>query len=242
MARCLTSSLFSSRYRTIKWLNQFDYQPSYRRNLPHIQPRGATFFVTFRLAGSLPQSVILDCQRERQWLTHLQETNHSHYRRVREEFERAWFTKFERILDRSVLGPVWLQDDRIAAIVAEALHYRHRRIYRLDAFTIMPNHVHAVIKPLHKVTSGDTYQALSSIMQSLKGYTSYKCNRLLGREGAFWAHESFDHWIRDANEWQRTVSYVLNNPVKARYVAHWQDWKWNYRRDTRSKPSVTSAN
>ena len=30
----------------------------YRRKLPHIQPQGATFFVTFRLAGSLPDAVI----------------------------------------------------------------------------------------------------------------------------------------------------------------------------------------
>ena len=30
-------------------MSQFDYQESYDRNLPHIQPPGATLFVTFRL-------------------------------------------------------------------------------------------------------------------------------------------------------------------------------------------------
>jgi hypothetical protein len=30
----------------------------YRRHLPHYQPSDATFFVTFRLAGSLPAAVI----------------------------------------------------------------------------------------------------------------------------------------------------------------------------------------
>ena len=50
-------------------------------------------------------------------------------------------------------------------------------------------------------------------------------------KGEFWAHESYDHYVRDAEEWNRIIAYVLNNPVKARYVADWRDWKWNYRRE-----------
>ncbi len=130
-------------------------------------------------------------------------------------------------------------------MIAESLHYRDERVYRLDAFTIMPNHVHTVIKPLPidlkasvqraRVRNGKQvdnieYQSLSAIMQSLKGYTAFRANRILGREGEFWAHESYDHWIRDPFEWQRIVAYVLNNPLKAGYVKHWQDWNWNYRR------------
>ncbi|MDQ1706933.1 MAG: REP-associated tyrosine transposase [Pyrinomonadaceae bacterium] len=94
----------------------------------------------------------------------------------------------------------------------------------------MANHVHAVIKPLPLEVTGENYHALSAIMQSLKGYTSLKCNQLLERQGEFWAHESYDHWIRDHDEWQRIVAYVLNNPLKAGCVERWQDWKWNYRR------------
>ena len=67
-------------------------------------------------------------------------------------------------------------------------------------------------------------------MQSLKGFTAFQCNRLLRREGEFWAHESFDHYVRDADEWHRIVAYVLNNPVKAGWVGEWREWKWNYLR------------
>ena len=88
-----------------------------------------------------------------------------------------------------------------------------------------------VIKPLPiSEVPEPTYPSLASIMQSLKGYTAFKCNRMLCRDGEFRAHKSYDHWIRDVDEWQRTVAYVLNNPVKAGYVKRWQDWKWNYRR------------
>jgi len=210
-------------------MSQFDYQQSYYRNLPHIQPPGATFFVTFRLAGSLPQNVIEQWQRERQWLLHVAKTKPSHHEKVKADFERVWFAKFERILDGAGVGPVWLRNKRVAAIIDESLHYRDGKVYRLDAFSIMANHVHAVVKPLPIVREEDhEYHALSSIMHSLKGYTSFKCNRILGREGEFWAHESYDHYIRDATERQKTIAYVLNNPLKAGYVKHWQDWKWNY--------------
>lgn len=74
----------------------------------------------------------------------------------------------------------------------------------------------------------DEYYSLASIMHSLKGYTAYQANRMLGREGEFWAHESYDHWIRDYAEWQRIIAYVLNNPVKAGGCHVWQDWEWNY--------------
>jgi putative transposase len=228
-------------------MSPFNYQLAYRRNLPHIQPPGATFFVTFRLDGSLPQSVVRQWNLERQWLSHLARTNATHYDQVKSDFERTWFKKFELLLDGATVGPVWLKDERVASIVAESLHYRHGRVYRLDAFTIMSNHVHMVIKPLpinqregmpsHLETArkdsqadGLEYPSLSAIMQSLKGYTAYHANQLFGREGEFWAHESYDHWIRDSDEWQRIVAYVLNNPLKAGYVKRWQDWRWNYRR------------
>lgn len=157
------------------------YQRSYRRNLPHIQPPGATLFVTFRLAGSLPQSVIVQWKEERRRLACLAKTNPSHYERVKFNFERARFTKFDGLLDDTAVGPVWLRDERVAAIVDESSHYRDGKVYRLDAFTIMPNHVHMVVKPLAIREGEDGYHALASIMQSLKGYTSFKCNQLLAR-------------------------------------------------------------
>jgi len=227
-------------------VNQFSYKPAYRRNLPHVQPPGATFFLTFRLAGSLPQTVLTQWNREREWLAYLAYSNPDYYEQVNQNFERVWFKKFETLLDGASVGPLWLKDPRLAAIVVESLHHRDGTKYQLDAFTIMPNHAHIVIKPLPVLATHPgnltcitrkkskaaevEYHSLASIMQSLKGYTAFRANAVLGRRGEFWAHESYDHWVRDNDEWQRTVAYVLNNPLKAGYVESWQDWKWNYRR------------
>ena len=65
-------------------------------------------------------------------------------------------------------------------------------------------------------------------MQSLKGFTSREANRLLERSGTFWEHESYDHFVRDEDEWKRIIAYVLNNPVKAGFVKDWKEWEWSY--------------
>ncbi len=46
-------------------MNPLDYRFEYRRRLPHSQPLGATFFVTFRLHGSIPIEVLREWQEEK---------------------------------------------------------------------------------------------------------------------------------------------------------------------------------
>lgn len=240
-------------------MSQFAYRYSYRRNLPHIQPIGATLFVTFRLFGSLPRRVIEEWQREKRWLEDClkrlapgdaekaasvrrpEESQSNSLRHRQYELHRRWFARFESLLDKADTCPMWLKDERLATMLANSLHYRDSRVYRLDAFSIMPNHVHVVFAPLPAAQTvslhadrqtnslhHNEYHSLSTIMQSLKGFTSREANRLLGHSGAFWEHESYDHFVRDEDEWKRIIGYVLNNPVKARLVENWKQWKWSY--------------
>ena len=381
-------------------MSHFDYKPYYRRNLPHIQPPGATFFVTFHLAGSLPQRILKQWKAEKSLLLKLKNDSSfvasaqvaSGQKRKHREWKQQWFQKFEKTLDNAQNGPLWLKDKRVAKEVAESLHYRDGKVYRLDAYCIMANHVHIVFAPLPIEPSGTNtidsrdntgqtnslcyntlsstvdsrdntgqtnslcyntlsstvgsrdntgqtnslcyntlsstvgsrdntgqtnslcyntlsstvgsrdntgqtnslcyntlsstvgsrdntgqtnslcyntlsstvgsrdntgqtnslcyntlsstidsrdntgqtnslcYNTLSSIMQSLKGYTAWKANRLLERNGAFWHHESYDHAVRNTSEWQRIITYVLNNPVKAGLVDEWEKWRWSYYR------------
>jgi len=73
---------------------------------------------------------------------------------------------------------------------------------------------------------------LDGIMKSLKGYSAWEANGAIGRRGAFWQRESYDHVVRDNAEFDRIVKYVLNNPVKAGLAPTWQGWKWSYRRES----------
>jgi putative transposase len=227
------------------------YKEGTTGNLPHLQPPDATFFVTFRLAGSVPQSVLRFYTAQKEWLERQTsrptmqdpqpptpdiDTRTERLRQVRREL----FSRIESILDRAADGPTWLKQREVAQVVKEALHYRDGRVYRLDAYCIMSNHVHAVFSPflsaaeLREIHDREGLQIvsqnppLSAIMQSLKGYTARSVNRLLNRSGAFWAKESYDHVVRNAEELNRVVRYTLANPVKAGLVRDWREWEWSY--------------
>ncbi len=231
----------------------YDYKQFYRRKLPHIHPPGAILFVTFRLAGSIPKTVLEQWKSERQWLEHelkrialeARQTNAlealNHEARLI-AFHRRWFLKFEEILHQADQGPTWLKEERIAKLVADSIEYRDGKAYRLDTYCIMSNHVHVVFKPFleesdvsvklyaERLGYESTEPPLGVIMHSLKSYTASEANKMLNRSGAFWETESYDHVIRDEKEYHRVIAYVLNNPVKAGLVRNWGEWPWSWRR------------
>ena len=204
------------------------YKHTYQRNLPHIQPPGATLFVTFRLAGSIPTTVQRQLRQEAEHTDRMLAKIASPRERARQSYleQRRQFGKWDGALDTASSGPFWLGDPRIAKLVTNSLHHLAGRLYDLDAFCVMPNHVHVVFTPLPK--EDGTYHALPAIMHSLKRYTARQANLLLGRQGQFWQHESYDHVVRDEVELQRIIRYVLNNPVKAGLITKWDEWPWTY--------------
>jgi hypothetical protein len=124
-------------------------------------------------------------------------------------------------LDGASGGPDWLRDSRVASVVVNGLLYGEpvRRFYQLHAWVVMPNHVHVILQP---------YTELPAIMRWLKGRTSRGANQILGRTGTpFWQNESFDHWIRTAEELEYLARYVENNPLKAGLVAAKEQWRWS---------------
>ena len=228
----------------------YDYKQFYRRKLPHIHPPGAILFVTFRLAGSIPKTVLKAWKDEKEWLEHelkrvaLERRETDTTEALKHEgrlidFHRRWFLKFEEILHRADQGPTWLKDERIAKLVADSIEYRDGKVCRLDAYCIMSNHVHIVLRPFldekkirvkHQQAGSLLYESteppLGVIMHSLKSYTANEANKMLKRSGAFWETESYDHVIRDEKEYHRVIAYVLNNPVKAGLVGSREFWRW----------------
>lgn len=213
-------------------MNQYNYKQEYKRNLPHIQPPGAILFITFRLVGSIPKVVLeqLKMEVEKRERQIKQTAVSNELASLLYEEQKRQFGRFDEFLDQASSGPLWLRKLEIAETVVEALHYRDGKVYDLDTFCVMANHVHVVFKPLQK--ENGSYHALQKIMHSLKRYTARKANNVLNREGAFWQHESYDHVVRNRDEWERIVKYVLNNPVKAGLVERWEEWPYTFLKDT----------
>ncbi len=131
-------------------MRTLEYQRFYRRHLPHMQPPDATLFVTFRLAGSIPAEVLQRLRAEAEGSdAALADIGDPQEREQRAHIEqRRHFARWDAELDAARSGALWLSDPQVGDLVAEALHYRDGRVYDLDAFCIMPNHVHTVLTPL----------------------------------------------------------------------------------------------
>ena len=156
--------------------------------LPHWTERNAIYAVNFRLADSLPAHVRVE--------------------------ERSASARVDGNLDKH-LGECWLRDARVARIVQDQLKHFNGERYRLLAWSVMPNHVHAVIQPIND-------HALPDILHGWKSYTASQANRVLNRTGAFWQAEYYDHLIRDEADLNHHVRYAADNPENAGL----EDWPW----------------
>ena len=200
-----------------------------RRYLPHVKREGAAYFVTFRLADSLPKEVLMKFLAEKaerlRRLEILRADQHQVTRsqpvlETQEEIERDYRRKVERYLDKGA-GECVLRRADIAQLAAGALQFFTNQRYRLDVWVIMPNHVHVVFWPMPN-------QLVSDIVKSWKQFVALRANRLLDRVGTeLWQREPFDHWIRNDEEHARCCRYVIHNPVKAGLCAGPEEWRWS---------------
>ncbi len=208
----------------------------YKRHLPHYTPDGYALFITSRLANSLPQEIIekLKIKKEKNYKLIAGIKNQKIKKEKYSESKSQYFELFDDALEKFSNGPYWLSQSNIAKIILDSIHFRNSKVYHLFAFTIMPNHIHVIFKPivgqfgkLSYKTKNEKY-ILGNIMGSFKRHTAKECNIILKRTGQFWQHENYDHVIRNHQELINTVSYIINNPVKAGLVDNSENWEWNY--------------
>ncbi|MBI5824503.1 MAG: hypothetical protein HZB18_10785 [Chloroflexi bacterium] len=207
----------------------------FQRNLPHYHLPNAAYFITFRLAGSLPVEAWKRLKEEYELEKRLLSSKFKGHELQEERYktQKRHFARFDALLDHPKDSPRWLAEPRFAEIITRELHALHPTHYRLHAYCLMSNHCHLLIDQQDiphppSLVDGKHYTAVSHAMRLLKGRTGYACAALLGRKGAFWQHESYDHVVRDEKEFMRILDYIVNNPVKAGLVEDWQDWSNTY--------------
>ena len=186
-----------------------------RGHLPHWESATATYFVTFRLADSLPQEKLREILFAREDIP----KTAAQMGRTISESERKRLMKLhtrgvEKYLDAGS-GECFLENDVVAKVVEDSLCEFNASRYQLFAWCVMPNHVHVVFQAF----PGNT---LAKILHSWKSYSAKRANKILHRSSEFWQREYYDHLIRDVSELHRAVRYVVDNPKKAGL----RDWRW----------------
>jgi len=196
---------------------------SYRRRLPHLYYENSPVFVTWRMHFSLPQPFVIQMKTQKdQFEAQIQQLSDDYQNLQRYQFAKKQFDQLDDLYATNPNFPQLLNSPEIQKIVADSLAYKDGLKYSLHAYCIMPNHVHMLITPFCEASSISS--ALGKITQSIKGFTAHEINRLLKREGQFWNKESYDHYVRNDDEYLRIVKYICFNPVKAGMTKEWRDW------------------
>jgi REP element-mobilizing transposase RayT len=190
------------------------------RRLPHWEVEGAVYFVTFRLADSLPKKALQELESEHKDIlataSHMgRSLTASEHRRM----GRLQSRRLEKSLDMGV-GECFLRKPVLAQIVVNALKEFEGSRYRLFAWCVMPNHVHVLFQTIGNFS-------LAGILHSWKSFSAKAANQILGRHGEFWQREYHDHLIRNTTEFDRAMRYVVENPSKAG-LKNWP-WVWAWK-------------
>jgi REP element-mobilizing transposase RayT len=168
-----------------------------RGYLPHFDGGAVVQTVTFRLADSLPRAVYDDVVAG-----------------AKADDERR--KRLEHLIDQG-RGACILRQPKIGAVVANAMRHFDGERYRLLAWVIMPNHVHAMLEQVDG-------HSLTKIMHSWKSFTAKKINEARRSSGTVWAPDYFDRFVRNVEHYTNAIRYIEENPVKAGLAQRVEDW------------------
>jgi len=147
-----------------------------------------------------------------------------------------FFKNYEHQLDAAPFGACHLRHPEIAKVVKDKLHQYDGEYYDLLAYSIMPNHCHAVFDFGRQVVDVQDsllstsslsleYRPLHDVMRLIKGGSAREINKFIGNTGKpFWQKDSYDHFVRDQRSLGNVVAYTLQNAAAAGLVDDWQEW------------------
>jgi urease accessory protein len=184
-----------------------------RGYLPHWDFADSVQAITFRLADSLPNSVIGEWKRELK--AAISSSDEQISRRAQIELHRRI-----SIYEDAGHGSCLLGDARNAKLVQDILTKGHGSHYKLIDWCIMPNHVHVLIRLLDGTSLG-------KIIKHWKAPSAVLINESVGRTGAVWMADCYDRMVRGMDHLYQAKAYIRNNPVKAGLCEKAEEWEFS---------------
>jgi len=139
--------------------------------------------------------------------------------RVRHYFEPGGFY---HLTTRTQNGKCTFASEEAKRTVVDALaSYREADKWRVHAFVVMANHVHAVVSG-----NGST---LKDIIRDFKKWVWHEMGA--ADSGPLWERRYDDNAIRSAREMRQVIEYDHNNPVRIGAVRRPEDYFWSSARN-----------
>jgi len=115
-----------------------------------------------------------------------------------------------------------LTPDERQFVLDACIHMHTERHATLHIATVMPDHVHLLLRP-HEG------QELSKLLHGIKSFTAHKINTKRGQSGKLWQRESFDRIMRSPEEISEKYEYIELNPVRKELVDQPGQYPWTVR-------------
>ena len=84
----------------------------------------------------------------------------------------------------------------------------HYPIVHIDAYVIMPNHIHLILFLYHDDGRAMLVPTISRIIQQMKGYVTKQIGH------SIWQSRFYDHVIRSVRDYREIWEYINNNPAR----------------------------
>ena len=202
-----------------------------RRRLPHWDVEDETYFVTACLEGSLSSMGLTELKRYRDELANRVVPDGMSSDEWENIKQKLLFARVDQMLDGNP-EVRYFEDHRLADAFRKSRYHFAEVRYHVFAWCVMPSHIHWVFRPLSNwckalAESGQGRSPREIIVHSIQSFTALQCNRVRQATGRFWQPESYDHWIRNDDEFYRVIDYVEQNPVKAGIVKAADQWQFS---------------
>ncbi len=113
----------------------------------------------------------------------------------------------------------------VAGSIAETLWNNlpsHFPFLELDAFVLMPNHLHGILvitdetplSPPPNSPNGTVSGSLGAIVQNFKSVSTRRINRVTGNRGTIWQRNYYEHIIRTDRACGNIRKYIIENPQR----------------------------
>ncbi len=134
-----------------------------------------------------------------------------------------------------------LLTEHIGALREAVAKVRRRLPFEIDAWVVLPDHMHAV----WSLPDGDTdfptrWRLIKTFFSRALPAIEWRTDVHKARhERGIWQRRYWEHLIRDERDYALHIDYCWFNPVKHGLVANVEDWPYSsFHRDNRGNPKA----